>query len=99
MALTSGGSFNLASAGDFEPLLGGRFGLHLGHFATPLFSPRRACSTPRLLFEKASVLQKTGTLFYFRTDQVRKAYETATACPAGRFERGLIGLKVRKRNA
>src|SRR5690606_19858960 len=33
MALAGSGGQNLAGAGDLEPLLRGRLGLHLGHFA------------------------------------------------------------------
>ena len=33
VALAGSSSFHLAGTGNFEPLLGGRLGLHLGHFA------------------------------------------------------------------
>ncbi|CCF21957.1 protein of unknown function [Pseudorhizobium banfieldiae] len=37
VALTSSGREDLAGSRDLEPLLGGGFRLHLGHFATPFF--------------------------------------------------------------
>jgi hypothetical protein len=44
MAFASGGGFDFASPGYLEPFLGSRFGLHLGHFATPDFYEALAIS-------------------------------------------------------
>src|SRR5690606_5607696 len=59
---------------------------------------RLLLGTRHSLFKKSSCLQARRTLLHSRTDQVRKAYETATACPAGRFERGLIRITRKKGN-
>jgi hypothetical protein len=62
------------------------------------YNPCHICDTPRLLFKSPScaalrVLFSRRFVcigqrldFTFRPTKARKAYKTATACPAGRFE-------------
>jgi len=70
----------------------------LGILLLLLCDPPRASGTRRLLSWRPVMPNADGNQFYFQTDQARKAYETATACPAGRFERGLIRITPKKGN-